>query len=168
MRQALLLCAASAIPLNGYEHLFTRTSTQQSASNEPREEFSPVTSLVPRDNKYALMNFDRRDNIPLATVQLKRGELVGFRREQDQLVAVAGKNSFPVSDGTLAWIIVDEKPDLTSWNNVKKQTTETLENMKDIMEPVLRVVVVVTVVAGVIVGSMACRGDLSGLQIGGS
>jgi hypothetical protein len=168
MRKSLLLTMAMLTPLIGCENPFTHKNdpaVRNSSSDSPRDA-GPTITIVPVDAKYALMCFDKRNDIPLALVRLRRGEEVGFRQENGLLVAVAGKQTFAVSDGTLGWVVVDKKPDFSRWNDVKEQTAESLENIKQFLAPVAGVAVVVCVVAGVIVGAAASHGNLTGLELG--
>jgi hypothetical protein len=112
---------------------------------------------------YALLSFAHQDSVPLATVQLARGDRLGFQRNGDGcLVAVAGKQTFPVTDGAYGWAIVEKRPEQKG--PFGQQSTEALDNFGKIVTPVFTVVLTVTLFAGALIVAGLAHGSCDGLS----
>jgi hypothetical protein len=161
-----MLSVAVLSALSGCDNPFTHKSLFgfHDPTAEHQHDTGPVITAVPVEATYTLKLLDNENSSPLASVRLARGERVGFRRDNDKLVAVAGKQTFEVPDGTVGWVISEQKHD--PMKHLMDQTRETLENFKQSVLPVATVVVAVCIVAGAIVAVVVCRGDLSGMNFG--
>jgi hypothetical protein len=142
MRQVLMLSAASLTILNGCTTPSIRNpvpETQQS-SCESQKEIKPTISKLTEPATYVLRSFDHDDAAPLATIHLSTGDRLGFKREKDgSLLAVAGKQTFPVPEGTSGWVVVQKpSPDLHQKNEL---TAEVLDNTKTIIVATVGIVV---------------------------
>jgi hypothetical protein len=166
MRQYVMLSVVILSALSGCERLFTNNSFfgSRDSKAESKDPASPVILTVPADATYVLQSYDRANGTPLFSVPLRRGDRYGFRRENDQMVAVAGKQTFPIPDGMFAWVVVNEKPDPVK--EVVEGTMQQVESVKKFMAPVVGVAVVVCVVAGAIVGATLGHGSLDGFNLG--
>ena len=164
MRKSMLLGLAGVSSITGCENPFTHKPFLdfQASKGESRQGTNPIITIVPIDATYALMSFDNLDRKLLATVHLSKGDRVGFQREREGLVAVAGQQNFPVSDGTLGWVILENEQ--VPQTAIKKETNESMENLKKIVAPIAGVVLIVSVFAGVILGAGYAHGDLNGFQ----
>jgi hypothetical protein len=158
-----MLSVAVFSTLSGCDNPFTHKSLFgfHDSTAEHQRDTGPVITVVPVEATYTLRLLDDGNSGPLASVRLARGEHVGFRRDNEKLVAVAGKQTYQVPDGTVGWVISDQKHD--PMKHLMDQTKETLENFKQNVLPAATVVLAVCIVAGAIVGVVVCHGDFSGL-----
>jgi len=166
MRRSFMLSMAVFSALSGCDNPFTHKSLFgfHDSTSDHQHETGPIIGVVPVEATYTLRLLDDGNSSPLASVRLARGEHVGFRRDSDKLVAVAGKQTFQVPDGTVAWVISDQKHD--PMKHLMDQTKETLENVKQVVVPAATVALAVCIVAGAIVAVAVCHGDFNGLNLG--
>lgn len=135
MRRVVLLLLAALTALNGCANPLAHQTNPQS-----EHQIGPTLTRVPEPATYALTPLEHPNAVPLATVHLNRGERVGFRRDSDgTLVAVAGKQTFPVPNGTFGWVIV-EKP-TPGLHEKNEQTTEAIDETKLIIYTTAGVVI---------------------------
>jgi hypothetical protein len=167
MRQYVMLSVAILSALSGCERLITSNSFfgSHDSKAESKDPASPVILTAPADATYVLKSYNKMDGTAWFSAPLKRGERYGFRRENDHMVAVAGKQSFAIPDGMFAWVVTDQKAD--PMKDIIDDTHQQMENMKKIMAPVVGVALVVCVIAGAIVGAGLAHGSLDGLNLGG-
>jgi len=102
MRRVTLVVLAVLVPVAGCLNPHAR---RPAAVYRPGAD-KPTTVTVPYDASYGLTPL-HRDGTPMLTVYLEHNEQIGFQQLPDgPVVALAGRQVFPLADGEFAWVLV--------------------------------------------------------------
>ena len=106
LRSLFVVSLAVIVVLSGCQ---ASTKPKTVSAMEPQQRKLKLRE-APFNGKYELFEAqsDSREGTtlvgePLASEQLRRGERLGFRREGDELYAVAGAKEIPIGTGQYAW-----------------------------------------------------------------
>jgi hypothetical protein len=128
----LAVAALSAVKGCANPFAFRRTAEGGMPPNAEAKEVEPTLTTVRDSGTFALKSLEDPDAAPSATIHLSHRERIGFQRHSDgSLVAIAGKNTFPLPPGTFGWVTSESKR-AESRREVNERTTEAMEVAKNL------------------------------------